>query len=97
MTQHQAFRKFCHFLKKVGFYKEYWHIVYKAGFSKKKIREDIGPERFIISMSDYADGIVSRIKFHELSLKWRKELNLSKPSPNPSWWDLIENISSYRF
>lgn len=96
MTQHQAFRKFCHFLKKIGFYKEYWHIVYKAGFSKKRIREDISPDRFIISMSEYVDGIVSRVRFHELSIKWKKELHPPKKDEITSWWDIIENFNSYR-
>lgn len=96
MTNHQTFRKFCHFLKKVGFYKEYWQIVYKAGFSKKRIREDITPDRFIVSMSEYVNGIVSRVRFYELSLKWKKELHPPKNDMPIEWWDLIENIN-YRF
>ena len=85
MTQHQAFRKFCHFLKKVGFYKEYWHIVYKAGFSKAYIREVVIPDKFIISMVEYSNGIINRLKFHEFSIKWRKELHPYKKSINALW------------
>ena len=78
MTNHQAFRKFCHFLRKTGYYKEYWRIVYKIGLSKDYIKKEVDPSEYIRRVDVPGVGIVIHIELQEKQIEWRKELDPPK-------------------
>ena len=78
MTNHQAFRKFCHFLRKTGYYKEYWRLVYKIGLSKDFIKKEVNPSDYIRRVDVSVNGIITHIELQEKQIEWRKELNSPK-------------------
>ena len=78
MTNHQAFRKFCHFLRKTGYYKEYWRLVYKTGLSKNSIKRDIDPSNYIRCVDVPGNGIITHIELQEKHRAWQTELNTPK-------------------
>lgn len=78
MTNHQAFRKFCHFLRKTGYYKEYWRLVYKTGLNKNIIKRDIDPSNYIHCVDVSGNGIITHIKLQEKHTAWQKELHPPK-------------------
>jgi hypothetical protein len=78
MTNHQAFRKFCHFLRKTNFYKEYWRLVYKAGLSKNFIKKEVNPSNYISCVDVAGNGIIKHIELQTKQIEWRKELNPPK-------------------
>lgn len=78
MTNHQAFRKFCHFLRKTGYYKEYWRLVYKTGLSKVFIKKEVDPSNYIRCVDVAGNGIITKIELQEKHIEWKKELNPPK-------------------
>lgn len=78
MTNHQAFRKFCHFLRKTGYYKEYWRLVYKIGLSKDYIKKEVNPSDYICRLNVSGIGIIARIELQGKQIEWKKELNPPK-------------------
>jgi hypothetical protein len=78
MTNHQAFRKFCHFLRKTGFYKEYWRLVYKTGLNKNFIKKEADPSNYIRCVDVAGNGIITHIELQEKQIAWKKELNPPK-------------------
>ena len=78
MTNHQAFRKFCHFLRKTNYYKKYWQLVYKIGLSKDFIKKEVHPSNYIRRVDAPGVGMVTHIELQEKQLEWRKELDPPK-------------------
>ena len=78
MTNHQAFRKFCHFLRKIDYYKEYWRLVYKTGLNKNVIKKDIDPSNYIRCVDVSGNGIATHIELQEKQIAWKRELNPPK-------------------
>lgn len=104
MTNHQAFRKFCHFLRKTGYYKEYWRLVYKTGLNKNFIKRDVDPLNYICCVDVAGNGITTHIKLQEKQIEWRKELNPPKRKQLKHYNSIpddmlrfLERYSPYRF
>jgi hypothetical protein len=105
MTNHQAFRKFCHFLRKTGFYKEYWRLVYKTGLNKNFIKREVDPSNYIHCVDISGNGIMTHIKLQEKHIEWKNELNPLKRKQQLKSYDAIpegmlrflERYAAYRF
>ncbi len=103
MTNHQAFRKFCHFLRKTGYYKKYWQLVYKIGLSKDFIKKEVDPSDYIRRVDVSSNGIVTHIELQEKQIEWRVELNPPKRKQSKSYnsipddiFQFLERYSPYR-
>ena len=104
MTNHQAFRKFCHFLRKTGYYKKYWRLVYKTGLSKNSIKRDIDPSNYIRCVDVSGNGIITHIELQEKQIEWRKELNPPKRKQESKHYSIpdemlrfLQTYTPYRF
>lgn len=104
MTNHQAFRKFCHFLRKTGFYKEYWRLVYKTGLNKNFIKKEVDPSNYVRCVDVAGNGIITHIALQEKQIEWRKELNPTKRKQLKSYNSIpddmlrfLERYTPYRF
>lgn len=104
MTNHQAFRKFCHFLRKTGYYKEYWRLVHKTGLNKNVIKRDIDPSNYIRCVDVSGNGIITRIELQEKQIAWREELNPPKRKQQSEQFSIpdemlqfLERYTPYRF
>lgn len=104
MTNHQAFRKFCHFLRKTGYYKEYWRIVYKIGLSKDYIKKEVDPSGYIRRVDVSGNGIITHIELQEKQIEWSKELNSPKRKQQSGHYSIpddmlrfLERYTPYRF
>jgi hypothetical protein len=105
MTNHQAFRKFCHFLRKTGYYKEYWRLVYKIGLSKDFIKKEVNPSEYIRRVDVAGNGIIAHIELQEKQIEWKKELNPPKRKQQSKSYTSIpedmlrflERYTPYRF
>jgi hypothetical protein len=104
MTNHQAFRKFCHFLRKTGFYKEYWRLVYKTGLNKNFIKREVDPSNYIRCVDISGNGIITHIKLQEKYTEWKNELNSPKRKQQAGRCTMpddlvrfLERYSPYRF
>lgn len=105
MTNHQAFRKFCHFLRKTGYYKEYWRLVYKIGLSKDFIKKEVDPSNYICCVDVSGNGIITHIQLQEKQIEWKEELNPSKRKQLESYNSIPDDMlrflerlnTSYRF
>jgi hypothetical protein len=104
MTNHQAFRKFCHFLRKTDYYKEYWRIVYKIGLSKDYIKKEVDPSEYIRRVDVAGNGIIAHIELQEKQIEWRTELNPPKRkqlkhynSISDDMLRFLERYTPYRF
>ena len=95
MTNHQAFRKFCHFLRKTGYYKEYWRIVYKIGLSKDYIKKEVDPSNYIRCVDVPGIGIVTHIKLQEKQIEWRIELNPPKRKQPKSYNSIPNDVLQF--
>ena len=99
MTNHQAFRKFCHFLRKTGFYKNYWRLVYKAGLNKNFIKQEVDPPNYIRCVFVASNGIIPYLELQKKQLEWRKELNPPKRKQESNHQkfpdDLIQFLQRY--
>lgn len=95
MTNHQAFRKFCHFLRKTGYYKEYWRLVYKIGLSKDFIKNEVDPSDYIYRVDVSCNGILTHIQLQEKHIEWRKELNPPKRKQSESYNSIPEDILQF--
>lgn len=103
MTKHQAFRKFCHFLRKTGYYKEYWRLVYKIGLSKDYIKKEVNPVEYIRRIDVPDNGIIAHIKLQEKQAEWGRELTPPKRKQLKSYNSIpedmlrfLERCTSYR-
>jgi CRISPR/Cas system-associated protein endoribonuclease Cas2 len=100
MTNHQAFRKFCHFLRKTGYYKKYWQLVYKIGLSKNFIKKEVNPSEYICRLNVSGIGIITQIKLQEKQIEWMKELNPPKRKQlkpcNSIPDDILRFLETYR-
>lgn len=104
MTNHQAFRKFCHFLRKTSYYKEYWRLVYKIGLSKDFIKKEVDPSEYICRLNVSGIGIITKIELQEKHIEWKKELNPPKRKQLESYNSIpedmlrfLERYTPYRF
>lgn len=104
MTNHQAFRKFCHFLRKIGYSKEYWRLVYKTGLNKNFIKREVDPSNYIRCVDVSGNGIITHIELQEKQIAWKKELNPPKRKQSKSYTAIpedmlrfLERYTPYRF
>lgn len=95
MTNHQAFRKFCHFLRKTGYYKEYWRLVYKIGLSKDFIKNEVNPSDYISRVDVSCNGVLNHIQLQEKHIEWRKELNPPKRKQLESYNSIPEDMLQF--
>lgn len=95
MTNHQAFRKFCHFLRKTGYYKKYWQLVYKIGLNKNVIKRDIDPSNYIRCVDVSGNGIITHIELQEKQVAWREELNPPKHKQSQSYNSIPDDIFQF--
>lgn len=104
MTNHQAFRKFCHFLRKNNYYKEYWRLVYKTGLNKNFIKREVHPSNYIRCVDVAGNGIITHAELQEKQTAWRQELNPPKRSQQSVQYSIsdemlrfLQTYTPYRF
>lgn len=79
-------------MRKTGYYKEYWRLVYKIGLSKDFIKKEVDPLEYIRRIDVAGNGFIAHIELQEKHIEWRKELNPPKHKQLESYNSIPEDI-----